>query len=63
MLDQPDYIARWQCKLGWYAKHKIGRWSEPQPAGRLIVTEDGPAKGLDSSAIRDLIRRLWGQQS
>lgn len=63
MLDQPDYIARWKCKLDWYTKHEIGRWSDARPAGRLIVTDDGPAKGLDSSGIRDLIRRLWGQQS
>jgi hypothetical protein len=63
MLDQPDYVARWKGKLAWYGKHQIRRWSDSQPPGRLIVTEDGPAKGLDSSAIRNLTRHLWGWTS
>jgi ATP-dependent exoDNAse (exonuclease V) alpha subunit len=60
LLEQPDYVERWRKKLAWYAKHGIRRWSGAEPTGRLIVTEDGPSKGLDSLAIRDLIRRLWG---
>jgi hypothetical protein len=42
----------------WYLKHKIGRWSDANPEGRLIVSEDSPAKRLNSAAIRDLTRRL-----
>ena len=61
LLDQPDYAARWKAKLDWYAKNKITRWSPKSPTGRLIVTEDGPNRGLDSGGIRQLIRQLWAQ--
>ena len=58
MLDQPDYEARWKRKLAWYADNKIERWTPTTPHGRLIVTEDGPNRGLDSSAIREMIKQL-----
>lgn len=61
MLDQPDYVQRWKTKLDFYAANKIERWSETNPKGRLIVTEDGPKKGLDSMVIRQLIDTLWGR--
>jgi len=60
MLDQPDYERRWKAKLAFYAANKIARWSKTNPVGRLIVTEDGPKKGLDSLAIREMIDGLWG---
>ncbi|MDR3717403.1 MAG: AAA family ATPase [Bryobacteraceae bacterium] len=61
LLDQPDYAQRWKTKLRFYAANKIERWSETNPKGRLIVTEDGLKKGLDSMAIRQLINTLWGR--
>ncbi|HEX4077293.1 MAG TPA: AAA family ATPase [Rhizomicrobium sp.] len=61
MPDQPDYALRWTAKLAFYAENNIGRWSEKTPGGRLIVTEDGPKKGLDSPAIRQMIEQLWGR--
>lgn len=61
MLDQPDYARRWNAKLAFYAENKIDRWSKTTPSGRLIVTEDGPKKGLDTPAIRALIEQLWGR--
>lgn len=61
MLDQPDYARRWNAKLAFYAENKIDRWSKAAPSGRLIVTEDGPKKGLDTPAIRALIEQLWGR--
>ncbi|WP_294539492.1 AAA family ATPase [uncultured Rhodoblastus sp.] len=61
MLDQPDYLSRWKAKLAFYADNKVECWSEKNPSGRLIVTEDGPKKGLDSPAIRNLIEKLWGR--
>ena len=61
MLDQPDYERRWKAKLAFYADNKIERWSKTNSNGRLIVTEDGPKKGLDSAAIRKLIDALFTQ--
>src|SRR5262249_2472791 len=61
MLDQPDYAARWNAKLDWYGRNKIIRWSPKSPNGRLIVTEDGPSRGVDSAATRALIKQLWGR--
>jgi hypothetical protein len=59
MLDQPDYARRWKAKLAFYAENKIERWGKTNQKGRLIVTEDGPKKGLDIPAIRELIETLW----
>ena len=61
MLDQEDYEDRWKKKLAFYAESKIERWSEKTPGGRLIVTEDGPKKGLDTPRFSGLIERLWGR--
>jgi AAA domain/UvrD-like helicase C-terminal domain len=61
MLDQPEYERRWKAKLAFYVENKIARWSKANPSGRLIVTEDGPKKGLDSLGIRELIETLWGR--
>ena len=55
LLDQEDYADRWKKKLAFYARNGVKRWSKACPEGRLIVTEDGPTKGLDSGAIRELI--------
>ena len=48
-------------RSSFYAANKIARWSKATPGGRLIVTEDGPKKGLDSPAIGELIETLWGR--
>jgi hypothetical protein len=59
MLDQPDYERRWNAKLAFYKENKIQPWSPETPNGRLIVTEDGGKKGLDSLAIREMIRSIF----
>lgn len=59
MLDQPDYEKRWEKKLAFYQANNVTRWGASNPAGRLIVTEDGGNKGLDTLAIRTLIEKLW----
>lgn len=59
MLGDPAYARRWQQKLAAYAAEGILPWSAEQPEGRLIVTEDGPGRGLDSSALHKLAQQLW----
>jgi hypothetical protein len=59
MLDQPDYQNRWQAKLAFYKENQVERWSPETPNGRLIVTEDGGKKGLDSLGIREIIRSIF----
>lgn len=61
MLGQEDYDDRWRKKLGFYNRNGVTPWSKSSPKGRLIVTEDGPSKGLDSKAIRELIDGCWGR--
>lgn len=49
MMDDPVYCAKWQSvRLPWYEKygHK----------DHLIVTEDGPARGMNSQEIEAIIR-------
>ena len=46
MMDSDDYVARWRQKLDWYVKELgISIWSENNPSGRLIVTEETKASG------------------
>lgn len=61
MLGQEDYDDRWRKKLAFYKRNDVTPWSKSSPKGRLIVTEDGPSKGLDSKAIRELIDGCWGR--
>ena len=59
MLDDPSYARRWQAKLGAYAREGIMPWSPETPSGRLVITEDGPDRGLDSAALHAMARQLW----
>lgn len=59
LMGQSDYVKRWERKLKWYAAQGITRWSESNPSGRLIVTEDTMAGGIDSGAIHQLANRLF----
>ncbi|SFP37404.1 UvrD-like helicase C-terminal domain-containing protein [Bradyrhizobium sp. Ghvi] len=61
MLGQQDYDDRWKKKLAFYDRNGVKPWREASPGGRLIVTEDGPEKGLDSAAIRKMIEALWSR--
>ena len=61
MLDQENYEGRRKKKLEFYDPHGVKPWSKSSPGGRLIVTEDGPSKGLDSAAIQKMIGTLWGR--
>jgi len=61
MLGQEEYEERWQRKLAFYDKNGVKRWSPSTPGGRLIVTEDGKEKDLDSPAIREMVAKLWGK--
>lgn len=59
MMGNRQYVERWKRKLEWYNKQGITRWSEDNPDGRLIVTEDDLNGGIDSGAIHSLIGRLF----
>jgi AAA domain/UvrD-like helicase C-terminal domain len=58
-LDDESYRNRWQRKLKLYAANGYSRYSEENPNGRLIVTDDGPEQGIDSPAIAELARKLF----
>jgi ATP-dependent exoDNAse (exonuclease V) alpha subunit len=59
MLDRPSYRRRWERKLKGYAAEGITIWSAANPDGRLVVTEDGPGRGLDSGSLHRLAADLW----
>ena len=59
LLDRPAYRSRWQAKEALYRDNGFGRWNESSPSGRLIVTEDGPDRGLDSHLIHQLAAGLF----
>lgn len=60
MMGQPQYRQRWARKKEWYAAQEITPWSDANPGGRLIVTEDDANGGIDSGAIAALAKRLFG---
>ena len=60
MLEDPTYARRWTAKKEGFARVGITPWSPENPAGPLIITEDGPRRGLDSAAIHALAMSLWG---
>jgi hypothetical protein len=59
MLDDPAYAKRWEIKKAAYAQEGITPWSPDNPGGRLVITDDGPGKGLDSALIHALATSLW----
>ena len=59
MLDQKSYRERWERKKAGYAAEGITIWSEANPVGRLIVTDDSGGAGLDSGALHGLANRLF----
>ncbi|WP_160746705.1 AAA family ATPase [Croceibacterium soli] len=60
MLKNSDYAARWKRKKAAYVQEGISVWSQGNPSGRLIVTEDDNASGLDSHSLHELAASLWG---
>lgn len=59
LMGKPQYRERWERKKAWYAEQGIRLWSEADPGGRLIVTEDSLAGGIDSGAIAGLAQGLF----
>jgi len=59
MLDDESYRKRWQRKLKLYAANGYSIYSDKNPDGRLVVTEDGQEQGIDSPAIAELARKLF----
>ena len=59
-MDDQQYRNRWNRKKKFYAANGYTVFSKANPAGRLIVSEDAPATGLDSMAIQTLANELFG---
>lgn len=62
LMGQPQYRERWARKKEWYAAQGITPWSADNPGGRLIVTEDSLAGGIDSGAIAKLAVELFDKR-
>ena len=60
MMDDEYYRRRWEAKLKLYAKNGFTPYAPDNPGGRLIVTYDGPARGLDSRQLDELARNVFG---
>lgn len=61
LMGDRQYRERWERKLQWYAENGILPLEQGGgPNGVLVVTQDTPSGGIDSGAIKDLIRRIWG---
>ena len=61
MMGDENYRRRWERKKKLYAQNGYSVYTDENPDGRLIVTEDGLGKGLDSKFIDELARRLFVQ--
>jgi hypothetical protein len=60
LMADEQYRRRWQRKKELYAANGYEERSADNPAGRLVVTEDGKDKGLDSQVIAAIVRELIG---
>jgi hypothetical protein len=61
MLGDPGYLSRWQEKQLWYRANDILRPEEGVGKnGTLVVTEDDPKKGFDSTQIAAIVSKLTG---
>ena len=58
-MDDENYRCRWDRKRELYAHNGFTEYSDENPRGRLIVTQDSPKHGLDSKAIQDLACRTF----
>jgi ATP-dependent exoDNAse (exonuclease V) alpha subunit len=58
MMSDAQYRKRWARKKGLYEGNGYTVRAAENPAGRLIVTEDGPDRGLDSQLIEQIARGL-----
>jgi hypothetical protein len=59
MMDSVKYRERWESKKTLYLKNGFSVYSPGNPEGRLIVTEDGSGRGLDSKNIKEMADRLF----
>lgn len=59
MLRNPKYAERWERKKQGYLAEGITIWSEQNPRGRLIITEDDDISGLDSHSLYQMAISLW----
>jgi hypothetical protein len=58
-MDDENYRRRWTRKETLYSQNGYSIYSRENPQGRLIVTEDGQGRGLDSKAIQELAQKLF----
>ena len=59
MLGDESYRKRWERKKKLYARNGVTVYTDSNPDGRLIVTEDGPKQGLNAEEIDNLVRELF----
>ena len=60
MLSDEQYRKRWARKQDLYRANGFATYSDKNPDGRLVVTEDGPQHGLDSQTIEQIVLDLIG---
>jgi hypothetical protein len=58
-MDSLKYRERWDSKKALYLTNGFSVYSPGNPKGRLIVTEDGSGRGLDSKSIKEVTDRLF----
>jgi hypothetical protein len=60
MLDDPEYLARWELKQKWYRDNGVLPDSEGGgPNGTLVVTSDAPQTGFDTLQIGQIVEKLF----
>ena len=59
MLTEDSYVKRWERKLALYRRAGIFPHDE-RPGGKLIVSRSGKDGSINSQAVRQLIRDIWG---
>ncbi len=58
LLANPQYARAWERKRAWYAASGVTEAGGEE--GTLVVTRDDGRGGIDSSAVRQKVRELFG---
>ena len=52
-MDDENYRRRWDRKRELYAHNGFTEYSDENPRGRLIVTQDSPEKSIERAKVKN----------
>lgn len=63
MLQLPEYKRNWKRKKQWYIQNGIELYSDENPNGTLITSEDDKKGGISSKEVDELIKKIFKRKT